>query len=310
MDILMNSVLPAILPVFFIVGLGYLIGRKTEYDLKFPTDITMYFTLPVLIFSVLAHKWDAPFLAREFLITGIGTIVIILGTGLIVAVYLAVTRKQGLGILYPTVMFINAGNFALSLNYFAFGYDGVVRGVMFQVVNTSLMYSLGVFMVSRQLSVKTLLKLPFLYASIAGTLVWALHIELPDFVLRGVEFLGNAALPILVLMLGFSLKNLDLSKMGLAISGGLMRIFGGLAVSALFVFIMMKTGLIGQAPGDDLTMKVLILNGSMPAALGIYLLAQKYEKQPELVAPTVLASTVIGLATVPAILWGINAYIT
>jgi len=310
MDILMNSVLPAILPVFFIVGLGYLIGRKTEYDLKFPTDITMYFTLPVLIFSVLAHKWDTPFLAREFLITGIGTIVIILGTGLIVAVYLAVTRKQGLGILYPTVMFINAGNFALSLNYFAFGYDGVVRGVMFQVVNTSLMYSLGVFMVSRQLSVKALLKLPFLYASIAGTLVWALHIELPDFVLRGVEFLGNAALPILVLMLGFSLKNLDLSKIGLAISGGLMRIFGGLAVSALFVFIMMKTGLIGQAPGDDLTMKVLILNGSMPAALGIYLLAQKYEKQPELVAPTVLASTVIGLATVPAILWGINAYIT
>jgi hypothetical protein len=57
-----------------------LIGRKTKYDLKFATDATMYFTLPILIFSALAQKWDTPFLAREFLITGIGTVIIIAGT--------------------------------------------------------------------------------------------------------------------------------------------------------------------------------------------------------------------------------------
>jgi predicted permease len=88
MDILVNTVFPAVIPVFLIVILGYMIGRKTNYDLKFATDITMYFTLPILIFSALAHKWDTPFLAREFMITGIGTLVIILGTGVIVAIYL------------------------------------------------------------------------------------------------------------------------------------------------------------------------------------------------------------------------------
>ena len=209
-------------------------------------------------------------------------------------------------ILYPTVMFKNAGNLALSLDYFAFGYDGFLRGILFQVVNTSLMYSLGVFLVARKLALKDIFKVPFIHASIAGTLVWVFHIQLPEFVLRGVEFFGNAALPVLVLMLGYSLKNIDLSKISFAVGGGALRIFGGLLLSASFVLLLIGTGIIGSSPSDLLTMKVLILNGSMPAALGIYLLAQKYDRQPELVAPTVFASTLIGLATIPLILWGVN----
>ena len=74
-------------------------------------------------------------------------------------------------ILYPTVMFKNAGNLALSLDYFAFGYDGFLRGILFQVVNTSLMYSLGVCLVARKLALKDILKIPFIHASTAGTLV-------------------------------------------------------------------------------------------------------------------------------------------
>ncbi len=290
--------------------LGYAIGRKTDYDLKFTTDVTMYFTLPTLIFSALVHKWDTPFLAREFMVTGLGAVFIIFSTAGLVAVYIKMSKRQDLKVLYPTVMFINAGNLALSLDYFAFGYDGFLRGVLFQVVNTSLMYSLGVYLVGRHLNLKTILKTPFMYAALAGTLIWVYHIELPEFILRGVEFLGNAALPVLVLMLGYSLKNISWSDLPLAVSGGALRIFGGLGAATIFVVVLLKTGFIGQMPGDALTMKVLILNGSMPAALGIYLLAQKYDQRPELVAPTVFASTLIGLMTIPIVLWGVNNYIT
>ncbi len=309
MNILVNTVFPAVIPVFLIVILGYIIGRKTNYDLKFATDVTMYFTLPTLIFSALVHKWDTPFLAKEFLITGIGTLVIILGTAGLVAVYLKMTNKEGMTILYPTVMFINAGNLALSLDYFAFGYDGFLRGVLFQVVNTSLMYSLGVYMVGRHLNLKSILKVPFIYAAIAGTIIWVFHIQLPEYALRGVEFLGNAALPVLVLMLGYSLKNVNWASISLALAAGSLRIFGGLLIATLFVVVVVKSGFVGDSPGDLLTLKVLILNGSMPAALGIYLLAQKYNQQPEIVAPTVFASTIIGLATIPVILWGVNYFI-
>ena len=309
MDILLNSVLPAIVPVFLIIALGYAIGRKTSYDLSFATDTTMYFTLPTLIFSALVHKWDTPFLGKEFLVTGIGTLIIILGTAGMVAVYLRLTNRRDLTILYPTVMFINAGNLALSLDYFAFGYDGFLRGILFQVINTSLMYSLGVYLVGRNVTLKTIFKVPFLYAAIAGTLIWVFHIELPKSLLHAVEFLGNAAMPVLVLMLGYSLKNLDLSHVAVAVSGGAIRVFGGLAVATAFAYGLMQAGLVGDSPADQLTIKVLILNGSMPAALGIYLLAQKYKQSPELVAPTVFASTLIGLAVIPVVLWGVNYFI-
>jgi hypothetical protein len=308
-DILVNSVLPAIVPVFLIMALGYGIGRNTDYDLNFATDITMYFTLPTLIFSALVHKWDTPFLAKEFLVTGVGTLVIILGTAGMVAVYLWLTDRRDMKVLYPTVMFINAGNLALSLDYFAFGYDGFVRGILFQVINTSLMYSLGVYLVGRSLAWKTIFKVPFLYAAIAGTIIWVFHIELPKFLLHGVEFLGNAALPVLVLMLGYSLKGLDLSNISVAVAGGAIRVLGGLLIAAGFVYLLMQWGLVSDSPEDQLTMKVLILNGSMPAALGIYLLAQKYKQSPEIVAPTVFASTLLGLATIPLVLWGVNVFI-
>jgi hypothetical protein len=306
-EIFFDNVLPAILPVFLIMGLGYFIGRKTTYDLGFVTDTTMYFTLPAMTFAALAQKWDTPFLGKEFLVTGVGTLVVIVGTAGLVAIFLAIRNRRDLTILYPTVMFINAGNLALSLDYFAFGYDGFLRGVLFQVVNTSLMYSLGVYLVGRNLSLRAIFKVPFLYASIAGTLVWVFHIELPEFVLKGVQFLGGAALPVLVLMMGYSLKSLDLRNVGIAVSGGAIRIFGGLLIASAFVLGLQQAGLVGNSPSDLLTLKVLILNGSMPAALGIYLLAQKYDRNPDLVAPTVFASTLIGLATIPVVLWGVNA---
>ena len=108
-----------------------------------------------------------------------------------------------MSILYPTVMFINAGNLALSLDYFAFGYDGFLRGILFQVVNTSLMYSLGVYMVGRHLSVKVFLRYPsFMRPSPELWCGFSIFSYRSSFCMW-TKFLGDAALPILVLMLGY-----------------------------------------------------------------------------------------------------------
>ena len=205
-------------------------------------------------------------------------------------------------------MFISSGNFVLSLDYFAFGYDGFLRGVFFQMVNTSLMFTLGVYLVGRETNVRKILQLPFFYAATAGVLIWVLHIKLPDFILHGVDFLGKAALPMLLLLLGYSLKNIQISNMSLAFTGGIFRIFGGLLIATLLVFALRTTGLVGNTEQEMLTLKLLIFNGSMPAAVATLLLAQKYDRQPELVASSVFASTVIGLTTIPAILWSVNYF--
>jgi predicted permease len=205
-------------------------------------------------------------------------------------------------------MFISSGNFVLSLNYFAFGYDGFLRGVFFQMVNTSLMFTLGVYLVGRETNIRKIFQIPFFYAATAGVLIWVWHIKLPDFILHGVDFTGKAALPMLLLLLGYSLKNIQIENASLAITGGLFRIFGGLFIATFFVLVLRSTGLVGNGEQEILTLKLLIFSGSMPAAVGTLLLAQKYDRRPELVASSVFASTVIGLTTIPAVLWSVNYF--
>lgn len=309
MNILMNQVLPSIVPVFTIIMLGFLIGRKTDYNLQFVTDVIMYITLPCLIFSSLAQKWDTPFLVKEFIVTGSGALFIIFGVPVLVFIFMKISGQKELKIIYPTIMFINAGNLALSLDYFAFGYDGFLRGVLFQMVNTSLMYTLGVYLVGKEKNFKKIFRIPFFYAALAGVLIWIFHIKLPDCALRGIDFLGKAALPMLILMLGYSLKKINTSNLKLALTGGGLRIFGGLLMGIVFVTILRMTGLLGVSANELLTMKILIFNGSMPAAVGTFLLSQKYNRHPDLVAPTVFISTIMGLFSIPFVLWGLNMFV-
>ncbi len=310
MYILLESVFPAVVPVFSIILIGFLIGRKTSYNLGFPTDITMYFTLPALVFSTLVHKWDTPFLAKTFLITGSGTAFIIFGTGILAMIYIKANKKEEAKSLYPTVMFIASGNFVLTLDYFAFGYEGFLRGIFFQMVNTSLMFTLGVYMVGGETSLRKIILTPFFVAAISGALIWVFHIKLPDVVLHSVDFLGKSALPLLLLMLGFSLSNIHISNMSLALAGGIMRIFGGLGVAIVFVLLLRFFDIISYSEDELLTIKLLVFNGGMPAAVGTFLLAQKYNRNPELVASSVFASTLIGLLTIPFVLWSVNYFIS
>ena len=61
MSMLLNSVIPSVAPVFLIIFIGYMIGRKTNYDLQFVTDITMYFSLPALIFLITGTEMEYSF---------------------------------------------------------------------------------------------------------------------------------------------------------------------------------------------------------------------------------------------------------
>ncbi len=56
-------------------------------------------------------------------------------------------------------------------------------------------------------------------------------------------------------------------------------------------------GLAGVARG------VLILESAMPVAVFAYLFAARYDTQPGEVAGTVVVSTAISFATLPALLW-------
>jgi predicted permease len=304
MGILVNTVLPTVVPAFLIIFIGYMLGKHNQYDTKLLTDITIYVTLPCLILASLAGKWDTTFLLQEFAMIGAGALIVILGLGVAVFLYLKLARQEHLRIFYPSVMFLNAGNLALSLNLFAYGEDGFLRGMLFQVVNTSLMYSLGVYLVSKERNLASIFRIPFIYAAAAGVVLWAFHIELPPIVMRPIAFLGDAALPILLLMLGYELNQVRAAHFKLAMVGSLMRILGGFVLAAVFVLLLRAVGL----TGDALSSKILIFNAAMPAAVGAFVLGKKFKADPDIAASIVLYTTLMGLVTIPVSLWWLELW--
>ena len=54
---------------------------------------------------------------------------------------------------------------------------------------------------------------------------------------------------------------------------------------------------------DNLLIKVFIIQYSMPSAVFNYILADKYDKNPDRVASIVFVSTIMSLLTIPFILY-------
>jgi predicted permease len=107
------------------------------------------------------------------------------------------------------------------------------------------------------------------------------------------NLLGQLTIPLMLLMLGTSLARFKMQKSGKLILLSVFKIALGFsvgyAVAALFGF----TGL---------ERNILILQMSMPVAVFSYMLAEKYNRDPEEVASMVFMTTLISFISMPLLL--------
>lgn len=283
------DIFTTVFPVFAIILVGVAFAGVRRIDLDGVTDIVLYVTSPCLIFSGLM-KWHVD--VREVLIIPAGATVIVLGCGAITWIYHRVTGKGGRGHYLPT-MFMNAGNMFLPLALFAWGEEGLSRAILFLVSVSVLLSSVGISIVSRDHGPWEALKLPWLYVTLLAIALNMTGTALPAFLLRPVELLGQAAIPLMLLSLGIRLRSIAFAAVGTAAALSVIRIGGGLAVATAFVKI---------AGIEGLSARVLILGGMMPAAVVNFVLTEKYDESPRTVATTIIMTTAASLATVPVAL--------
>jgi len=278
-------------PVLLLVVIGYALGDRRRYTMRTLSDLTVYLTLPCLIFASIVHQ---PLEASSLVFIGSAAVSVIAGCGLAVFAYLKLTRQTDLRILYPTVMFVNAGNLALPLVQFAWGPNGFTKAVIFQAVSTSLLYTVGVYLVSRDRDPRKLFSLPFVYAAAAGIGLSAAHVRLPMPVIDVVSFVGGAALPVLLIMLGFELHSIRIKDLKISIVGSVLRLGVGFALAMLFVALITV---------DPLTRKIIIFDACMPSAVGAVVLGVRFNSHPEVSSSIVLMTTLISLVTIPLMVW-------
>ena len=140
-----------ILPIFLAAGIGAAFWHIFHPDIKSLSRVSFYILSPCLVFSSITSN-NLP--ALEFLRIAGFALTTVLISGLLAWTIGSILklRSSMTSALMITCMFVNGGNYGLSLNLFAFGTNAMTRAIVFYLVSIIGMYSLGVFIASNGLA--------------------------------------------------------------------------------------------------------------------------------------------------------------
>ena len=284
--LVLERIVSVIGPVFLIVAIGYGYGRRNKPDLKAFNHVSLDVLGPLLVFTSLAGEdfkleGNAAFIA--------GGVAVILVSGLI-AWPIARLARVSARTFVPPMMFNNCGNMGLPLAVLAFGRPGLAAMVLLLVASTLLQFTLGSRIVSRHAEWKVLATSPMIIASVLGLVFSAFAWKVPSALMTGLKMLGDATLPMMLFALGVRLT--DLSKRGwqLGVLGAVVCPVAGMAGAYLAQFIL-------RLPSEQFAQ--LMLFASLPPAALNYLLAERYQQEPERVASLVLIGNAFAIVFVP-----------
>jgi malate permease and related proteins len=278
-------------PVFVCVGIGYGWAKSgRDFDTSMVTTIVTYFATPCLVFYALAKVeldtsvlWDM----------GLAALLANIAFAVIGAIVLAVFKLPQRAFL-QALTWPNVGNIGLPLCLLAFGQEGLALSIAFFTVYVVLQMTVGVAFVSGSFSPKAILKMPIIPATLFASVFLFTNLEVPIWLFNTTKLVGDLTIPLMLFTLGVSLASLQIGSLKTAIWLSMLRLGMGFGVG---VGLVAALGLSGPAAG------VVILECAMPAAVFCYLFAQLYDQRPQEVAGLVIASTFMGFAVLPALLW-------
>lgn len=280
-------------PILLTAGAGFTVGRVFKIDLRSVSRLAFYIFSPCLVFMSLYQTQlsgvefgrMAAFSAGAILLLGLAALLFGRAIGL---------SRQALAGLVIVNMFGNGGNYGLPLTAFAFGEAALARAVVYFVVSSVLVYSLGVVVASsgrvglRQ-ALAGVFKVPVLYAVILAVVLRLAGLELPVVLFRAVQLLSGAALPVMLVVLGLQLAEVKRpDNLRLVTLASIFQLLSGPAIGLLVAALVGLSGPARQAG---------VLEASMPTAVITTILAVEYDIDPVFVTGTVLVTTLLSPLT-------------
>jgi predicted permease len=289
----MLSVFETVVPVFSVVAVGYLLSVRRPVDLRTLSDLAILVTSPALMFSVLSHSTLA---AERWAVIAGGTVFVAAGSATIAVVYQRTRAPGRIGLLLPAI-FWNAGNMLLPCARLAFGEAGLEAAAIVFVTMAILTSTFGIWIAKGENGLAEAVRLPLLYGSVGGAALALTGTTLPAVVMEPIEMLADMAIPIMLLNLGIQLHTLRITDVSHSVAVVVIRMGGGFAAGMLFVNIFGITGVDRQ---------VLLLASAMPPAVINVVFAQRYDREPSLVASSITLGTLLSVVSIPLVLYFVS----
>lgn len=285
-----------ILPIFIVAGFGFAFQKWLGLDKRTLSSLVLNVLSPCLVFSSLIRSKLPGDELLELSLFAFLTIVLTGLATLLLARLLKMSRIDTVAMLI-VVMFVNGGNYGLTLNELRYGDAGLARAIVYFTTSTLMVYTVGIFIASMgkmswRDSLGKLFRLPAVYAAIGAVIVYSFGIKLPEPLLTGIEVAGAGSIPVMIIVLGMQLADWNgVSAMRLTVPAVAMRLLAGPAIG---VAVAMLLGLEGLGRSTS------IIESSMPTAVFAIVLATEFDLQPPAVTSIVLLSTLLSPLTVAA----------
>lgn len=291
-----------LVPVFGIFAIGY-IGQKTlGFDIQTLSKMSLYLMSPFLAFDTFyTNKLTMDYVYLSIFVLGLCLILVLF------VYFLSFYHKypnQDRCAMILSSAFMNNGNYGTPVVLLVFGTAGLDTAVVLMVLQQLIMSTIGMYYAAKggsevggfKMVMARVIRMPVAYGALLGAILQLMRISIPKEVMTGVELVGNAAIPTIMIILGMQLalisfKHIEYRKICYSL---LLKLMVSPVIALGFTFIL---------PMDDMTKQIMILVAAMPTAANTTLMAVQFNTRPEIVSSATFISTMLSIVTLPVLLW-------
>ena len=282
-----------LLPIFVIAGAGFALARWLRASVVTLTHVVFYALLPCFAFRLLITSVAT---GRQFGMMVLLAVLVMLAmaaAGALLSVGLRLSRAESTVFLL-VVMFSNGGNYGLPVVSFAFGEEALSYGTVFFLTGSVLTNTVGAFLAaagrrSLRTAAASVLKMPAIYGMAAAGFVLATGMPVPTPLLRPITMLSDAALPLMILVLGMQLERASTPKRPALVAAAV--------CVSLLVAPLVALGLTSLLHVTGAARQAVVVLSSMPVAVATTILAVEFDASPDFVTSAVFLSTLLSPIT-------------
>lgn len=278
-----------LVPVFGIFAIGY-IGQKTlGFDIQTLSKMSLYLMSPFLAFDTFyTNKLTMDYVYLSIFVLGLCLILVLF------VYFLSFYHKypnQDRCAMILSSAFMNNGNYGTPVVLLVFGTAGLDTAVVLMVLQQLIMSTIGMYYAAKggsevggfKMVMARVIRMPVAYGALLGAILQLMRISIPKEVMTGIELVGNAAIPTIMIILGMQLalisfKHIEYRKISYSL---LLKLMVSPVIALGFTFIL---------PMDDMTKQIMILVAAMPTAANTTLMAVQFNTRPEIISSATLSA--------------------
>ncbi|WP_413699584.1 AEC family transporter [Psychromonas sp. KJ10-10] len=285
---MLNQVVSILFPILSLVLVGLCIGLWLKPDFKPINRLNIDAFAPALVFSSLVIM---PLDVEQIPLLSASLLAIFIPALLMLPICYFFKLKYK--VWTPPVMFRNSGNLAIPLFTYAFGETAIAPAVLLFVISSCLHFSVGLALISKGNPLVQVVRMPIFIAAVLALGLNLFGIAIWEPLYNATSLLGQAAIPIMLVALGAQMCHIRLSGLKIGLwSTGLSILTGGIAFILIYLLIPLST----------LHLQMMLLFTMFPPAVMNYMMAERFDLEPEKVASMVLFSNFLCVITLPIML--------